>query len=215
MANEVQTPGTAARVFGTFELLERVLISIRTSPNSDDRSRHTTVINHAEEIKALFRLQRVNTTFRDVINRSITLRMIMFKNGITEDSMHDNVHAVKVTRSQLNPLIDQLFSSVIRSNTYFWLTDAGEDNACEVNIYITALDFIEMPMDSMSWPELLVIKEEPPWNLDISIRYTGHEDSACNVKVESGATLSDLAVTLVQVVNLYVKRTRRNLGQRR
>lgn len=200
---DIQTSSAAVRVFDIPELLEWILISIRTSC-------HTSAVNHAQEVKALFRLQRVNTTFRDVITSRKALRRLIFKESVDERKTHKK-SPEKATPRCINPLVDHYLSCLKPSSTYFWLTDtAGDRRKSVMNVLIPTGNHVETPAeDAMSWRDLLVLSKSRAWSFDISICYRGDDSYIYNVKLKKDARLRDLTVKLVDVVNRYVKQKRR------
>lgn len=72
---EGEASESASRVFATFELLEMILVNTLHRHSKEDIWQYNT----KRRIRALFRLQRVNSTFRNVIARSKALNIAMFR----------------------------------------------------------------------------------------------------------------------------------------
>lgn len=117
--DEIKPDGAAAaKVFSTFELLENVLVKLA---NIDIRR---PVIDRAKRIRDLYRFQRVNSTFRDLIAQSKALQLLMFKIQREEEheeqpSSHPEEHTSEMKRLlNLNPLLSTLpwFGLPLRQN---------------------------------------------------------------------------------------------------
>lgn len=67
----------AARVFAIPELLETILLKMPMSDRAVSRSDYR-MRDHIQQIKHLFRLQRVDTIFQRTVQRSQPLRSAMF-----------------------------------------------------------------------------------------------------------------------------------------
>ena len=109
----------AAKVFAMPELLEAILIEVGES-----------------EMKSLFVLQRVDTTFQDTIERTRTLRRVMFKQGTNKESdTEPTLNPLLFNKSANRVLYPLLFREWVPHES--WPMEFG-GNECEVSF----LDFI-------------------------------------------------------------------------
>lgn len=76
LSSRTNPSSVADQVFGVFELVENILLQVITADQAND---FFTIRERAQELRALYRLQRLNTTTRDVAARSKELRIAMFK----------------------------------------------------------------------------------------------------------------------------------------
>lgn len=111
MATDTSAPGEAAvKVLYNFELLETILIKGATTScphdHDDPDDRISEVTARANRLRDLYRFQRVNSTFRDVIARSKRLRILMFKTE--SDDTEAVVESGEDLQLNMNPLISRL-----------------------------------------------------------------------------------------------------------
>lgn len=105
--DKVEASRASAKVFSTFELLENILTKVAET----DTGRP--LVERAKRIRDLYRFQRVNSTFRGLMSRSKSLRLLMITTERAENIIQPGKHLQEKSDLaqrllDLNPLIGYL-----------------------------------------------------------------------------------------------------------
>lgn len=177
---------TAAKACAVPELLENILVHI-VDPKQDDEK------TQAQEMSALFRLQRVNKTFRDVISGSRALRRAMWLERTYDAERKGNFGG-------LNPLVTYLFPVIA-------LDFEVRKLRCHIHIKRTRPDFMHRSvlkpksvksLDLASWRSALVIDSELTVHLAFVVPAPYTNICAFERTLRKGATLGELEELLVE-----------------
>lgn len=165
-AEEAIKVSATSKVFNTSELLENILINVF----NEGRYKVFHFGVRYASLRAIYRLQRVNSTFRNTIARSKTLRIAMFKEtqsggeGLTlSEGDRTKWERQKDTMLSANPLL--------YSWTSVWLVRLRTDHDYDksegvVDLFLSAREdgLIEERFHSVSsWRDML-LTTQPLWN---------------------------------------------------
>lgn len=218
MATTPDSSDPVDKVFNTFELLEKVLTYVLTDiPHSGSYYR-------MKHVKALHRLQRVNSTFRDVIVRSKTIRVGIFRDQqqgetIATDSATDAADAPEdpqqTTDEELelttNPLLRYL-EIFLFGLDYCWLTFPEGMPGAGITLGVRARGPIEQrkmsDSASASWRRMLFANK--PLGTTLTLEVHSAVVSERRVGLGEGATLGEVADEIIKAVEeMQVEDTRR------
>lgn len=249
MASDNESTSAAAKVFGTFELLESILLHISdpdskqedpgasaqpTGPRSmQNKSQARITVEyrnlsleslrngkeheesaHVEKLRALYRLQRVNTTLRAVIARSKPLRARMYRDS-GEDEMQQERTRFSIQHDALcdligtlNPLALRLHvllstsSSTIRIHTGY----SDRKSYCQLMVIeMVARRSIQMGYKFASWRSIPVTSKPIKCELELRGRRSWQSDGAfCkrSIQLTEETTLGDVADEVVEVIGM-------------
>lgn len=214
---DIEPTGAVARVFNTYELLEKILIEA-SKPKSQTR--------RARTMRDLYRFQRVSATFRNVIARSKYLRVAMFKNECQKhqtQSSHPKDDDSMERLLNLNPLMNSLksFGLPLTHNPIgdFRHRDSnfckGDEKLLRGSLPILNLSARELKTwmsqikygwqsSSPSWREMVIASHPISFKAEIAVRNETWR-WWCHFELEKG-------VTLGQFVDLLMKKIVRRLA---
>lgn len=210
MATEIEASRSAPKVFATFELLEMILIYLLDPEHKWDIGSATM----AKKVRRLFRLQRVNSTFRDLLVRSKRLRVAMFRSyGDVDDdpcAIRQLLCVPEESPEQrklvINPLLPDLHDCTKTYYTNLFLTywnDEGYETG-EKQLQGTVIaDWTpkKMPRHG-TWRSLPIANQPRPFRVRVDVRLK-RGDRPCQwryINLEEDATLGVLAEELARVV---------------
>lgn len=219
MASELESSasGAAARVFDTFELLEKILIGIRTlQPGQASRNSWCSYY-HYQEVKALFRLQMVNTTFRDTIARSKTLRRNMYKEpvrseGVRADAQVHHEQDKHMLVYDANPLVGWFSKLLSVTECLVYDDSLKEPDNFRIAPHVTVQDAIKNRPTFASWRNLLVVNDAKlcSTRVRLIVQWHGYRSKPYNLELEQSATLGELADKVIEAVNDHVGKMKEN-----
>lgn len=211
MANNVEASSAAGKVFGTFELLENILIQLADLDITDRFA------NREHLLQDLYRMQRVDSTFRNVLARSRPLRILMFKEAICNEADAD-IHQFRPigglqSYRNRNPLVDELRWMIdpIWSSCSIILQDKVGRFVCHGTVHTyrwtpTALKAWESDTAS-PWRQLLVARI--PTSFIFKLRIEIFEDlqrDFYSFELKKGATLGEFADMVVEGILEFHKK---------
>lgn len=220
-----QTSGAPARVFSVFEIVDNILLHVVTVDQMYDIKM---VRSRANEIGALYRLQRVNTTSRNVISCSKKLRAEMFlqleldcdDNGKHNNgqencpaSSYEQVGKVPELPRQVNPLAACLHELLHLNGP--WLLYREEDILIDGKLELKILnkDLIDYVSDCASWRKMLFANKPVCYRIRIhAVNWTATTSGKrarprlMDVNLHEGATLGELADIVKVLINAHDER---------
>lgn len=202
--------GAAAKVFYNFELLENILIhgALTSSLNNDTY--------RTERFRDLYRFQRVNATFRDIIGRSKVLREMMFTTEANDETT-GKVAGLENLKFELNPLVNCFpYLGVPLGPSFFPGVHVHRNGANFVpgsvtelrNMELFAKDF-EMKSADKSWRRMLLVNKPIEVLVQLEIRRNGRTSyQTCGL--DEGVTFGEFVDEVLDAVLSY--REGRSMG---
>lgn len=203
-AMEVIDSSAAAKVFGTFELQEKILIGLF----AESGYKSCNFSFRKTSLKAVYRLQRVNTTFKDTITRSKTLRVRML---MEMESRAQDVVANEATRSKweqhkdmmlsANPLLHSLGDML--SVHLFTVPDYDKSKGI-VDLFLSTDEkgSVDERFDSSSsWRGMLLSNQPLYSTAEIHISLGERSCGAHTIVLQELTTLGELVDKMVKIIN--------------
>lgn len=199
---EVMKPAAADKVFNTFELLEKILIEVLVIPPT------ARLTDRLRKVKAIYRLQRVNSIFRDVIHRSKALREGTYQ-ARGGDKGHDSAHSdsfsqwLSIGTCDVNPFtdkFDRLLSLPAFQMSYCGINLGALTSFFDVE---THLSIDESRFSMASWRNMFFARDQ-------SVRHIVHVNACCryrtsghrSIELGGGITLGNVADEVVKAVKM-------------
>lgn len=215
--DQLDPSNAATKVFNTFELLENILIFISKAnlPRKNDN-----YISRAQRLRLLYPLQRINKTFRNVINRSKTLREHMFK-GMQEEEVVARPGTSKrwrLFRRILNPFAVVMYQLVPLGRISFHSSNLTPDSMflegrVVVPSGVNSLEETRRLPRSASWRQMLISCKPVGFFVRLDAEVHGQAAAFYDFKLEKGATLGQLVDIVVSIVGTEDRGERKRGGQ--
>lgn len=198
---EAATFTSAAKVFNTFELLEKILIKVVTA-----RPKNFGFPHHVSNVKAIYRLQRVNSTFRDVISRSKTLHEGTYQtyhreNG-DESAPRDSVGIwLPVNDRNINPLFTR-FDELLSFHSFQWNRKPCISGILSFSFDVEAYHSIdERRLSVASWRNMLFADVKDLWcSLEINVSWRTRTFKQHKIQLSGALTLGKIADEVFKAV---------------
>lgn len=196
---EMANSNAVDKVFNTFELLEKILVN--ELPNNPRHSAWSRMI----QLKDLHRLQRVNSTFRDVLIRSKTLQVGMFRAQRIENNSQDRadqLYTCEELKLGLNPVLEY-FHHFFYGLKYCYYEFLRKQPCADVAFMAVARDVVYQTKAwaGVSWRHMLFANISLRANMIVKVQ----EESETlvpsrEIELGEGVTLGEVADEIVKAV---------------
>lgn len=201
-----------------FELLENILIK------TSEFDTAVSPLTRLQTLQDLYGFRRVNSTFRDIIARSKTLRIAMYKDLETEPVKisSSNEQVVRVEYSlktnnlaqyyipyreaqyHLNPLVAHLDRILPVECGHFYLSGVNKKDVGFIDGTITAERSIEETEQLAPWREMLLANRPIPFSVQLDVVTPGWTGAFC-ADLQSGYTVGMLVDMVIRAINVVPK----------
>lgn len=213
MATDANIPGEAtAKVPYNFELLKNILVQGATTSSGHGHK------YRSEQLREIYRFQRVNSMFRDVIGRSKTLRVMMFRTEFyAKEAGSDKAGNLQL----INPLVSclDLLCVPLDPSTFDDLKlDKHERKVLPGAIYVnfrqwfaSAVAEFQRNSEGSAWRQMLLVSEPSSFRVGLKVFFPGESRPyECWCEMVKGDTLGDFADAVLRAASIC-KRGRKKI----